>query len=106
MIAAASWEQQKYFLSPDCAGLPEAVKDEIRILCVLMAQKLACTFMIGFDDTGDVFFQTLPQRDAFAFDEIGADLELRRLSKTKRQLLLGLKAWFLAKSQGIEECDS
>ena len=96
-IAAASFENQKFFLDPACSALPIEIKDEIKVLCVSMAQKLCCTFTMNFDEFGDVYFQTFPQQDAFAFDDIGADLEIKRIRKSKCQLLLGLQEWYMQK---------
>ena len=49
ILAAANAEKQKYFLEPEFRELPESIQEEVRVICVLLAQKLNCTFLMGFD---------------------------------------------------------
>ena len=100
IIAAASWDKQKYFFEPEFSSLPESIKEEINIICVVMAQRLACTFLMGFKEDGDVYFEIVKPENAFDFDDIGADLEIKSLSKEKEELIKSLKVWYLYKKSG------
>ena len=40
VLAGASREKQKYFFEPAFNEIPQAVKDEIRNICILMAERL------------------------------------------------------------------
>lgn len=99
IIAAASYENQKYFFEPEFGGLPEEIKNEIRIICVVMAQRLGCSFIMGFKDTGDVYFEIVKPEAAYDFDDIGADLEIKSLLKEKEELIKALKIWYLYKKE-------
>lgn len=55
--------------------LPDTIKEDLKRICVYMAEKLNCTFLVGFDDNGDVYFETIKHEGDFDFDEIGAELE-------------------------------
>ena len=46
ILAAANAEKQKYFLEPEFRELPESIQEEVRVICVLLAQKLNCTFLM------------------------------------------------------------
>jgi hypothetical protein len=94
ILAAASYEKQKYYLEPKFQALPEAIQEEIRIICVTTAQKLGCTFLMGFRKEGEIYFETVKREDDFGFDEIGAELEKKEIFRTKKQLLTSLTAWF------------
>lgn len=48
VLAAASFAKQKYFIDPEFAGLPDGIKAEVQTVCVVVAQNLRCTFVIGF----------------------------------------------------------
>ena len=61
ILAAANAEKQKYFLEPEFRELPESIQEEVRVICVLLAQKLNCTFLMGFDEAGELYLTRLAQ---------------------------------------------
>ena len=78
VLAAASYAEQKYFLEPEFQALPESIQEEVRVICVVLAQKLGCTFLMGFNE-----------------DDIGAELEIKRLQREKKELLKALELWYV-----------
>lgn len=94
ILAAASYEKQKYYLEPKFQALPESIQEEIRIICVTTAQKLGCTFLMGFRQNGEIYFETVKREDDFNFDEIGAELEVKEIIRKQKHLLASLTAWF------------
>ena len=94
VLAAASYEKQKYYLEPKFQELPESIQEDVRIICVTTAQKLLCTFIIGFHEDGEIYFNTVKREDDFNFDEIGAELEIKEIFRTQKELLSALKLWF------------
>lgn len=94
ILAAASFDKQKYYLEKEFQGLPEEIQEEVRVICVLLAQKLQCTFVMGFYDDGEVYFESVREEDDFNFDEIGSELEIKQIYRTKSQLLDALKLWY------------
>ena len=95
VLAAASYEKQKYFMEPDFQALPEEVQKEIKILCVLTAQKLCCSFLMGFEEDGTVYFEIIKAEKDMDYDEIGAELEIKRIQTEKKELLKALKLWYV-----------
>ena len=75
ILAAANNKEQKYFMEEEFKFLPDTIKEDLKRICVYMAEKLNCTFLVGFDDNGDVYFETIKHEGDFDFDEIfeGAD---------------------------------
>ena len=94
VLAAASYAEQKYFLEPEFQALPESIQEEVRVICVVLAQKLGCTFLMGFNENGELYFETVKQEDDFDFDDIGAELEIKRLQREKKELLKALELWY------------
>ncbi|MEY8319641.1 DUF6145 family protein [Lachnospiraceae bacterium 46-61] len=95
ILAVASYEKQKYFIEPKFQILPEEIQKEIKIMCILTAQKLCCTFLIGFEKQGDIYFETIKEQQSIDFDDIGAELEIKRIQSEKEQLLKALKLWYI-----------
>ena len=83
VLAAANNKEQKYFMEEEFKFLPDAIKDDLKKICIMMAEKLNCTFMVGFDE-GD-----------FDFDEIGAELEIKRLQKEELELFRAMELWYV-----------
>ena len=54
ILAAANNKEQKYFMEEEFKFLPDTIKEDLKRICVYMAEKLNCTFLVGFDDNGDV----------------------------------------------------
>ncbi len=94
VLAAASYAEQKYYLEPEFSGLPESIQEEVRTICVVMAQKLGCTFLMGFGADGDLYFEVIQAEDDFDFDEIGAELEIKRIQREQKELLRALELWY------------
>lgn len=106
VLAAASCQEQKYYLEPEFSALPESIQEEIRVICVLLAQKLNCTFLMGFED-GELYFETVRNADDCDFDEIGAELEIKRVQREQKELLRAIELWyavyFTAEGEEIKE---
>ena len=87
VIAAASVYKQKYYINPNFNGLPPDVKNELKALCVNSADYLHCVFMVGFYDDGSVFFECEAEENDFDYDEIGAPLEVKRLTAEHKEFM-------------------
>ncbi|WP_313528223.1 DUF6145 family protein [Anaerotignum sp.] len=94
ILAAASYEKQKYFLEPKFQTLPESIQEEVQIICVTTAQKLGCTFLMGFRDDGEIYFETVKGEDDINFDEIGSELEVKEICRVHKELIASLRVWF------------
>ncbi len=91
----ASREKQKYFFEPQFNELPDSIKEEIRNICIIMAERLGCTFVISFEDSGDIVFDIIKNENDFDFDDIGAELEIKSLQAEKKELIKSLKLWYV-----------
>ncbi|MDR1209979.1 MAG: DUF6145 family protein [Clostridiales bacterium] len=99
VMAAASYYKQAYAMADGFSSLPAAVKSEIRVMCVTMAEKLRCVFSVGFGADGRVFFETIADGSG-GYDELGAGLEIARLESEKAELISQLTLWYKVKPDG------
>ena len=95
ILAVASFEKQKYFLENEFFSLPDIIKEELKVICSVMAEKLHCTFIVSFAEKGDIVFELIKMENDFDFDDIGADLEIKKIQIEKKDLLKSLKLWFI-----------
>ena len=58
VLCAASSYEQKYYLNPEFESLPEAVKQELQIMCVLFTEDVGGILTLEFDENGRLQFKT------------------------------------------------
>jgi hypothetical protein len=93
-LAAASFYKQAYSFNETFGGLPADIKNEIKILCVSLAQKLHGVFTLGFYEDGSLYFEAFGETEDYNFDEIGAKLETDKLTTEKKELIKALTLWY------------
>ena len=84
ILAAANAEKQKYFLEPEFRELPESIQEEVRVICVLLAQKLNCTFLMGFDEAGELYFERCAARTILILTRLAQGWKSARCGGRKR----------------------
>ncbi len=102
VLCGASAYEKKYYFNSDFSRLPQQVKDTLQIICVEFTEKCGGTFLIRFNEDGELSLVTDAELADALYDEIGAGLEIKRLQTTQRQLFeeisLFYKVVFLGES--------
>ncbi len=101
IISAASCYNEKYYFNPKFDGLPSEVKNELREVTVILANKLHCIFAIGVYSDGFVFLETQAEESDYNYDEIGAGLEIKKLEREMEETFQGIEMWYKIKN-GLE----
>ena len=94
VLCAASAYEEKFYLNPEFDQLPESVRQELQIMCVLYTADVGGILMLVFDDAGNLELKVDHKEDDFAFDEIGSVLKIKELQQTKRELFESLETFF------------
>ncbi len=94
VLCAASAYEEKYYLNPEFDSLPEIVKQELQIMCVLYTADVGGILMLVFDENGNLELKVDHEENDFAFDEIGSVLKIKELQRTKRDLFESLEMFF------------
>ena len=94
VLCGASAYSKKYYLNEDFRGLPESVRDELKIMCVLFTEEIGGIFTLEFDDHGNLQFKTeATEADGF-YDDIGGALKIKQLRVEKEELLESLEMYY------------
>lgn len=105
VLCAASAYNEKFYFNDDFASLPDSVKDELKILCVLYTQDVGGILSLEFDEEGNLDFRTEASSDDFSYDEIGSVLKIREIQRNKKDLLESLETYyrvfFMNEEQGV-----
>ena len=94
VLCAASAYEQKFYLNPEFDALPESIKEEIKIMCVLYTEDVGGVFLLVFDGDGNLEMKVDHEENDFAFDEIGSVLKIKELQNTKRELFESLEVLY------------
>ena len=74
VLCGANSYVEKYYFNEQFAGLPEGVKEELRIMCVLFTEDVGGTMMLEFTPEGTLEFRVEAEETDYLFDEIGSGL--------------------------------
>ena len=94
VLCAASSYEQKYYLNPEFESLPEAVKQELQIMCVLYTADVGGVLLLVFDENGNLELKVEHNEGDFSFDEIGSVLKIKELQNTKEELFTSLEMFY------------
>lgn len=94
VLCGANSYEQKYYLNPDFESLPESVRNELKIMCVLFTEDVGGILTLVFDEDGELCFEVTSQENDFFFDEIGSHLKIKELQRTKEDLLEALQIYY------------
>lgn len=94
VLCGANSYEQKFYLNPDFEMLPESVKDELKIMCVLYTEDVGGILTLVFEENGELCFEVASEENDFFFDEIGSHLKIKELQRTKEELLESLQLYY------------
>lgn len=94
VLCGASAYEQKFYFNHDFDSLPEHVKQELQVLCVLYTEEIGGVLTLEFDEDGQLQFKTEAQESDGFYDEIGGVLKIKKLRTEKRELLESLEVYY------------
>ena len=94
VLCACSAYEQKYYLSPDFDGLPEQIKNELQIMCVLFTEDVGGILTLYFDEDGTLQIETMADEEDLLYDDIGSVLKIRQIQNTRQELLESLETYY------------
>ena len=94
VLCGASAYNKKYYLNGEFRGMPDRVKAELKIMCVLFTEDIGGIFQLVFDETGKLEFRTSCDEGDLLYDDIGCGLKIRELQRTKEDLLRSLELYY------------
>ena len=105
VLCAANAYKQKYYLNSNFNELPEYIKDELQILCVMFTEDVGGVLELVFNEDGDLEFETSYEEGDFFYDEIGSVLKIKQYRNEKRDLLEALETYYKVRflGAGFEE---
>ena len=93
-LCGASSYEKKYYFNEDFNALPDSVKDELHIMCVLYTEEIGGVLTLEFDQEGNLEFRVEALEADAMFDDIGSALRIKQLRREKAELLNSLELYY------------
>lgn len=105
VLCGANAYEQKYYLNEQFAKLPQAVKDELQIICVLFTEEVGGVFTMVFEEDGSLSLETDADEDDIYYDEISSGLLIQEIRRARQDFFESLKIYYrvFVKGESVEE---
>ena len=94
VICAANAYEEKYYLNPVFSKIPESIKKELNIICVLFTEEVGGIITIGCDEEGELEITTQASDEDYMYDEIAAGLLVNKIRATRQELFESLNLFY------------
>ena len=84
VLCGASAYNQKFYINENFKNLPDEIKNQLKVMCVLFCADIGGILQLVFDEEGNLEFRTACNEDDLLYDDIGSGLKIKEL----RQKLL------------------
>ena len=94
VLCGANAYEQKYYFNEAFDKIPESIKDELHIICVLFTEEVGGVFTIGFEEDGSVSMETNADEDDIYYDEISSGLLISEIRRKRQELFEALQLYY------------
>lgn len=94
VLCAASSYEQKFYLNPEFEALPESIRQELQIMCVMYTEDVGGVLLVVFDEEGNLELKVDHEENDFLFDEIGSVLKIKEIQQDRQELFESLELFF------------
>ena len=94
VLCGANSYEEKYYLNPDFDKLPQSIKDELKIMCVLYVHDVGGILTLVFEDDGELTLEVTSEEFDPTFDDIGSQLKIKEIQREKQELLEALQIFY------------
>ena len=104
VLCASNGYTKKFYLNDNFRELPENIRNELQIMCVLYTEDIGGMLELVFDEDGFLQFRASKEEDDFMYDEIGSVLKIKQYRNQKLDLLEALETYYRVRflGEGLE----
>ena len=103
VLCGASAYSKKFYIDQNFKNLPDSIKDELKIMCVLVTEDVGGVLELVFDEEGKLEFRASCDEGDLLYDDIGCGLKIRELQRTKEDLLSALELYYKVMTGQLDE---
>ena len=94
VLCGANAYEQKYYFNEAFDKIPESIKDELHIICVLFTEEVGGVLTIVFEEDGSVSMETNADEDDIYYDEISSGLLISEIRRKRQELFEALQLYY------------
>lgn len=94
VLCGANAYDKKYYFNDKFQGIPDSIKDELHIICVLFTEEAGGIFTIEFEKDGNIFLRTEFAEDDFLYDEISSGLLISEIRRKRQEMFESLSLYY------------
>lgn len=94
VLCGANAYQQKYYFNEQFAGIPESVKEELHVICVLFTEEVGGVFTIVFEEDGSISLETNAEESDLLYDEISSGLLVGEIRRNRQEMFASLQLYY------------
>ena len=94
VLCGANAYEKKYYFNEKFAGIPDSIKEELHIICVLFTEEVGGIFTIEFEKDGNISMRTEYADDDFLYDEIGSGLLVGEVRRKRQEMFESLSLYY------------
>ena len=103
ILCVSNAYEKKYYLNEEFNGLPDSVKDELKIMCVLFTEEVGGLLTLEYDEDGNLLIKTETNEGDLLYDDISCGLLMKRIQNEKQELSASLELFYKVFFLGQEE---
>ena len=96
VLCGANAYDKKYYFNEKFQGIPESIKEELHIICVLFTEEIGGIFTIEFEPEGNVTMRTEYAPEDYLYDDIGSGLLISEVRRKHQELFESLSLYYKA----------
>lgn len=94
ILCVSNSYEKKFYINEDFETLPQGIKDELKIMCVLFTEEVGGILTLVYDEEGNLKIEVSYDEEDILYDEIGSGLKIKEIQRTKTELMESLELFY------------
>ena len=94
VLCGSNAYEKRYYFNPLFDSVPESVKEELHIICVLFTEEAGGVFLIVFEPDGSISMETEAAEEDILYDDITAGLLVSEIRRHRQTLFEELQLFY------------
>lgn len=94
VLCVSNSYDRKFYINEEFIKLPQSIKEELQIMCVLYTEDVGGILELEFDEEGTLLFNVKQDEEDLLFDDIGSVLKVKQMQEDRKELLESLELYY------------
>ena len=94
LCGANAYEKKYYFNEEQFKMIPDFIKQELHVICVLFTEEVGGVFTIAFEEDGNVVMETNADDDDIYYDDVSSGLLIAEIRRSRQELFESLSLYY------------